>query len=213
MSFCKNCGNKTSELDKFCSSCGSAKGVNSITSRDNNINAINSEIKNNNIHIGDTYTYSNKIDPSTLNLTRYFIKPFWSKNKILAKRTTFVSLGSIGSIASIFSLYLSFPSNNAITQITTTIFTVFFIIMFSIGFYIKRSRFQHLIGLVNLETSKKDDIYLTRITCDCPWCDSKMKLRMIGPKENKKHQLLCQRNPSQHRILFDPTALSDIDDN
>jgi hypothetical protein len=65
---------------------------------------------------------------------------------------------------------------------------------------------------MNFENGSNEGAYLTRITCDCPWCGSEMKLRIIGPKNNKEHVLLCIRNPSQHRIIFDPTSMPDLEE-
>ncbi|CDH04950.1 conserved hypothetical protein [Xenorhabdus bovienii str. oregonense] len=212
MEFCVNCEKEIVKNDNFCSSCGRARGNNTIASGDNSFNVISSEIKDNNIHIGNNYSDSNNIDPSILNIQRSSVKLFWSEQGKLAKRSTFLKLGTWGSIASLIGLILPFLTGNPLTHFMAIIALLIFFPMFLIGISIARSKFMPLLGLKNLEIGTKGNIYVTKITCDCPWCKSEMKLRMVGSKNHKEHLLLCSRNPSQHKIIFDPTVLPEIEE-
>ncbi|KMJ45127.1 hypothetical protein AB204_10535 [Xenorhabdus khoisanae] len=212
MVFCTACGKEIAENDNFCSTCGKTRGGTSIVFGDNSFNALNSEIKDNVIHVGDSYTNSNNIDPSTLNIQRSFVKLPWSKEGKLAKRSTFLKLGTWGSLASIAGIFLPFLTGNYYLHSIALIALVFSLPILLMGLLINRFKFQHLLGLQNLEIGLKENIYLTKITCDCPWCKSEMKLRMIGSKEHRQHLLICARNPSQHRIIFDPTVLPNIEE-
>jgi len=213
--FCSNCGNELLIEHKFCSGCGNQKNSdkNSISSGDKSVNTIGSEIVGSNIHIGDNYNDTNNIDPKILNFQRHFVKLPWSKSGKLSSRSSIFKLGTWGSIASIVALALPyFTSLNYLPHL-------FFIglgvsmSLLMLTAVLKKLKFTHFQGLKNLENGNKDGVYVTRITCDCPWCtDSEMKLRLVGPKDNKEHLLLCERNPSQHRIIFDPTVLPDIEE-
>lgn len=212
--YCSNCGTELATEYKYCPNCGIQhnQSSNSIASGNNSFNAISSELKDNSIHIGDNYTNSNNIDPSILNLKRHFVSLPWSSSKKITNMSSILNLGTWGSIASIIGLI---PYSNNSNHILNNLFMLCFGLSFSIvllSILLKRTRFSHFFGLKNFEVGKKNGIYLTEITCDCPWCGSLMKLRMTGPKNQKEHLLLCERNPAQHRIVFDPTVMPDINE-
>ena len=211
--FCSNCGFETVSCANFCSNCGNKLSAisNSIESGDSSINTIGSDITNSAIHIGNNYNNSNNIDPTTLNIKRHFINLPWIQKGKIAKQSVMLKLGTWGSIASILGLFLPFENRAYISFLFMVVF-VPSIIFFGISLFLKKFRFMYLFGLNNLEAGTKDGIYLTKITCDCPWCGTEMKLMMIGPRGNREHVLLCERNPRQHRIEFDATVLSDIEE-
>ncbi|WP_281213454.1 hypothetical protein [Shewanella insulae] len=198
--------------DKFCSECGNPKSTSGhiIQSGSHSVNTIGSEIRDSNIHIGDNINNSNNIAPELLNLQREFFKIPWSKDGSLAKRSTFQKLGTWGSIASIIGVFLPFMTGNLLLQPLVFLMLAIFVPMLMLSLIISSRKFEHFSGLKNFEISNSGKIFITKITGDCPWCGSKMHLRMVGPKGYKQHLLMCNRNPSQHRIIFDPTALSDI---
>ena len=136
----------------------------------------------------------------------------WSNNGKLSNRSSIFKLGTWGSIASIIGLGL--PYFTSLNYLPHLFFIGLGISMslLMLATVLKRFKFTHFQGLKNLENGTKDGVYVTKITCDCPWCGSEMKLRLIGSKNNKENMLLCIRNPSQHRIIFDPTALPDIEE-
>jgi len=64
-----------------------------------------------------------------------------------------------------------------------------------------------------LELGSKGGVYVTKIEAICPHCNSGMNLRNVGPpKEHREDILICKRNPWQHRISLDATALTDIEE-
>lgn len=213
MEKCTNCQNELSPNHKFCSECGNPRPTSGpvIQSGSQSVNTIGSEIKKSNIHIGDNINNSNNIDPDLLNLKRHFVKLPWSEDGMLAKRSTFQRLGMWGSLASIVGLFLPFLTGIFSFQPLVVLSVAIFGSMLVLSVAISRRKFEHLSGLKNFEISSSGKIYITKITGECPWCGSQMHLRMVGPKDHKEHLLMCTRNPSQHRIIFDPTALPDIE--
>ena len=212
--FCRHCGYTVRDEDKYCNDCGgklSATENGAITAGERSINTQNSTITNSSIHTGDNYNNSNSIDSNILNLRREFVKLPWSSEGKLGENSGFLTLGTIGSIASIVGIVLPYISSfNYFSPLFFPLFAVSFL-MLILPAMLKRHRFNHLFGLKNLEYGKGGRIYLTRISCDCPWCGTEMKLRMVGPKESRSQLLICLRNPGMHRIRFDPTVMPDIE--
>lgn len=210
--YCSNCGYELAIEHKFCPDCGSQNQQvnNSITSGDKSFNAIGSEVNDSSIHVGDYYNNSNNIDPSVLNLKRHFVRLPWSSSGKVADRASIFKLGTWGSIASIIGLLLPYFTNLNYLPHWFMLGFGFSMSLVLLSTFIKKFRFTHFFGLKNFEAGTNDGVFLTETTCDCPWCGSLMKLRMIGPKNHKEHILLCERNPGQHRILFDSTAMPDI---
>lgn len=212
--YCSVCGNEMQREHNFCSSCGSAKEQdgNSISSGDNSINTIGSEITDSTIHVGNYYSNSNNIDPAILNLKRHFVSLPWSSEGKVANRSSILKLGTWGSIASIVGLFLPYFTEMDYQPHFFMFGFGLFMSLLMLSFILKKFKFTHFFGLMNFEAGTKDGAYLTKITCDCPWCGFEMKLRMVGPKNHKEHMLLCERNPSQHKIIFDSTAMPDIEE-
>ncbi|WP_165311028.1 zinc ribbon domain-containing protein [Vibrio ziniensis] len=214
LKYCTNCQTEFGENHKFCSGCGTPRNSSGhvIHSGEQSVNAIGSEINNSNIHIGDNINNSNNIDPELLNLKREFVNLPWTRDGALAKSSTFKKLGTWGSLASIIGLFMPFftTSLSSIQPVVVLLFGIFFS-MLILSMVLPRRRFEHLSGLKNLEIGTSGKIYITKIFAECPWCGSEMKLRMVGPKNQREHLLMCTRNPSQHKIIFDPTALPDIE--
>ncbi|MBV6322683.1 hypothetical protein [Duganella violaceipulchra] len=79
---------------------------------------------------------------------------------------------------------------------------------------LKRRRFEHIMfGRYYLELNVNDDLCINRLTATCPWCESHMDLRHLGPKDGPKEDIfVCERNSKQHTILLDPTILPEITD-
>ncbi|ENM5764035.1 zinc ribbon domain-containing protein [Vibrio mimicus] len=213
MEKCTNCQNEFSPNHKFCSECGKPRSTSGhvIKSGSQSVNTIGSEINNSNIHIGDNINNSNDIDPDLLNLRRDFVKLPWSEDGMLAKRSTFQKLGTWGSLASIVGLFLPFLTGSFSFQPLVFLSVAIFGSMLALSVAISRRKFEHLGGLKNFEISTSGKIYITKISGECPWCGSEMHLRMGGATGHKEHLLMCIRNPSQHKIVFDPTALPDIE--
>ncbi|HKS34700.1 MAG TPA: zinc ribbon domain-containing protein, partial [Enterobacteriaceae bacterium] len=182
--FCRHCGYTVRDEDKYCNDCGgklSAPENDAITAGDRSVNTQNSTITNSSIHTGDNYTHSNNIDPDILNLRREFVRLPWSSEGKLGESSGFLTLGTIGSIASIVGIVL--PWLTSFKYIPHFLFPVLALsmMMLLLPTVLKRHRFSPFFGLKNLEYGKDGKIYLTRISCDCPWCGTEMKLRMVGP--------------------------------
>jgi hypothetical protein len=198
----------------YCSACGNAtkKGLTNISSGKRSVNTIGSEIKDSPIHIGDNYTVSNDIDPSNLNIQRHFVSLPWSNNGKLGNSSSIFKLGTWGSLASIVSLLLpdftslNYPSFWGLLGLCLSALLVIFAEM------LNEQRFKHFLGLKNLEVGTGNGIYLTEITCDCPWCEAQMKLGKVGSDYDGELLLVCKRNSRQHRIIFDPTIMPNIEE-
>jgi hypothetical protein len=79
---------------------------------------------------------------------------------------------------------------------------------------LRRRKFDHFFGSRHyLEMSQTGRLAVNRMTAQCPWCGSLMHLRHVGPKEGAREDLfLCERNPRQHTVQLDPTALPELED-
>lgn len=212
--YCHNCGEEMVAEHAFCPACGNEvnKGSNTISSGSHSANTIGSEIKDSIIHVGDNYADSNNIDPSILNIKRNFVCLPWSKNGKLANRSSIFKLGTWGSLASIIGLFLPYVTSFNYSSFWFVFGFCLSMLFVILSMILKEHRFTHFIGLKNLEAGTDDGIYLTQITCDCPWCGSQMKLRKVGSENEREHLLLCKRSPALHRIKFDPTVMPDIEE-
>ena len=127
--------------------------------------------------------------------------------------------GIVTGVASVIGLY--FTVFQAFPQPKNSSWTVLFMFSLAIGAFsfvlaavLRRRRFENLFfRKYYVEAGNLDGLYLSSFTAVCPWCSSKMNLRNIGPKDGPRDdQFVCERNPRQHTIDLDPTALSEIDE-
>ena len=73
---------------------------------------------------------------------------------------------------------------------------------------LRRRKFEHLFMHKYMEMGADDRVFVNRLTATCPWCNSTMQLRNVGEKNATKEDIFfCERNPRQHTVLLDPTAL------
>jgi len=67
-----------------------------------------------------------------------------------------------------------------------------------------------------LEKDNRNRIYRTGITGTCGLCQNRhstVRLSGFGPGgNNQPTMIICNRNPQQHRLVFDPTVLPEIED-
>jgi len=130
---------------------------------------------------------------------------------------TLEAFAIVSGIASIGGLYFTLFSpfrNTVLSSWRTAAFFTFFVAFLSglVAVTLKRQRFSCL-GLLCLELGKKGGVYLTRLRATCPWCKSRMSLHSAKPKAGSPTDtFVCERNPSLHRVLLDPTILPDIDE-
>ena len=201
---CTECGTEATDQAKFCSECGhnlSAAGSVKISSGDNSVNFGNkNQVTGNTININ-----SKKDDSEKAYIDRTKIKPLSIAGTQLKASWLVISglLGFFGSIASILGFL-------------GTGYQFFFIvsmavgaILFPIGMVLVQTKHMSFPPFFNLESGSRGEIYFTKIEGSCPKCTGKLKLRSIGPKNNKTTVVRCTRNPD-HMWSFDPTVLPDL---
>ena len=123
------------------------------------------------------------------------------------------TVGLLGSVVGIWQ-FLNQPFGHA------GIFPVFLVLLcLSVVFLgnaavLKRLRFGHLLfGRFYLEVGSRGGVHVTRFSATCPICGSAMQLRNVGPPKGPRDDMfICERNPRDHAIEVDPTALSDVDE-
>lgn len=200
---CFNCGAKYENEDQFCRKCGitlSAGGrKNTSTTGDQSFNAgQNNIITDNKIYIGaknsEPVACIDRLKTTPITLGGHPIKVAW----IIISST----LSIIGSITRILSTW-------------ETNYQYLWLLLLGlsgtallIGITLNRMRFVRLPPFINLESNKAGEIFSTKIGGSCPKCDGTLKLRDVGPQNNKTTIVCCTRNPN-HYWHFDPTVLGE----
>lgn len=178
---------------------------NHISSGSHSINlGSGNSVSNSNLHVGDVHNHTNNNRAPIAVIDRVNTMPLTAFGSPVKAGWLVVSgmLGFIGSIASIVSLWqhLSF------WFVLLLSFAAFCLI---IGITLSRQRFIRIPYLpYNFEADKAGKVFLTKIEGNCPLCDGKLKLRDIGPKDNKATYVRCTRNPD-HIWNFDFTVLNE----
>ncbi|AEX22403.1 zinc ribbon domain-containing protein [Vibrio sp. EJY3] len=202
---CSNCGLEHSEESNFCSNCGTKlkndDGIN-INTGDSSVNVgLNSSIDNSTINV---YSPSQVDQKEVAYIERKSVKPL-SIFGLHLKTTWLIYSGAIslvGSFASIFSFW-GIGSHWMMLLMPLGGFA------FIMGLMLSRQKFAHFWSFLNLESGADKRIYRTVVEGDCPKCTGKLKLRSIGPENNKTTVVRCTRNPD-HVWGFDPTVLDDL---
>lgn len=178
---------------------------NHITSGSHSINlGSNNSVENSSLHVGDVHNHGPANQEPVAVIDRVSSIPLSIFGAPVKASWLIVSgvIGFIGSIASIVSLWqrLSF------LFILLLSFAMFCLI---IGIAMVRHRFIRIPYLpFNFEADKSGKLFITKIEGDCPYCDGKLKLRDIGPKDNKTTYVRCTRNPD-HIWRFDFTIFNE----
>lgn len=126
--------------------------------------------------------------------------------------------GYITGLASLIGLYFALfqPAMGWHSSWTTGFMFSFLVAVMAVvmSAVLRRRKFEHFLGSRHyLEISLSGRLRINRLTAQCPWCGSLMHLRHVGPKEGPRDDLfLCERNPRQHTIQLDPTALPELED-
>lgn len=201
---CTECGMEATEEAKFCSECGhnlSSAGSVNISSEDNSVNfGYKNQVTGNTINVNSSVDNSEKAY-----IDRTKIRPLSIAGTQLKASWLVISglIGFFGSIASIFGFI-------------GTEYQFFFIvsmavgaILFPVGMVLVRAKHMSFPPFFNLESGSKGEIYITKVGGSCPKCTGALKLRSIGPKNNKTTVVRCTRNPD-HMWGFDPTVLPDL---
>ena len=201
--YCKNCGHAVSDNDSYCSKCGKVLASNTCNevNGDGSINlAGNNTISDSHLHVGDVYQSDNQED--TAYIGREFLKPITLAGTPIKASWLTISgtLGFVGSCASIYSVLGN-----------SSPFLYFFLLAFSgflliNGIRLSKIRFSRL-KWFNLEANNDGEIFISKISGDCPKCDGKLKLVDINvSKDRYKTFVRCTRN-GDHTWNFDPTVL------
>ena len=200
---CPKCGTEHEAENRFCRNCGSplsAEGIhNTSTTGDQSFNAgQNNVITGNNISVGggnsEPAAYIDRVKTTQIALGSHPVKVAWV--------ITSSVLGIVGSIASIWSAW-------------ATAYQYLWLLLLGlsgtallIGIALHRMRFVRLPPFINFESNNAGEIFSTKIEGSCPKCDGVLKLRDVGPKDNKTTIVRCTRNPD-HYWRFDPTVLGE----
>lgn len=62
-----------------------------------------------------------------------------------------------------------------------------------------------------IERDRSDRLYLTQIDGECGQCGSSVRIRNVGPQGQRLSVAMCRRDV-EHRALFDPAVLPNIED-
>lgn len=134
-------------------------------------------------------------------------------------RSSLAIFGAVGSAASIIGLAATVIKTDISINLAAmpALLLVFLSVMPLVTSYaLARRRFEPFLGRsFFLQARGESDVYVTRLYADCPWCrnhgrSSRMQLKNVSPKNVERCDLfVCERNPRQHIIDFDPTMLSD----
>lgn len=202
---CLHCGKEIESSDKFCRHCGKAAGIPSgginITEGDNSFHGGQGNIyTDNEIHVAvpqdpREVAYIDRLKVKPLRVGSHPVRVSW-----------LLLSGSIGLIGSIASIYSAFGSS---FQFLGLLLGALSMMSLAFGGALWRFRFARFPPFFNLEASESNEVYLTQIGGTCPKCSGKLKLREIGPKNNKKTFVRCTRNPD-HLWGFDPTVLGEV---
>lgn len=150
---------------------------------------------------------------------RSFIKPLTIADQQIKTWWFFIpgALGFLGSIASIVGTWMTLASNTDSLS-TPPSHSMFYIIAISmlllfLGFILQRSKYLTLLFFnKTIEADRGGNLFITQITGTCCLCKSPVKIKTIGPKENRQTMVICTNNPDQHLWYFDRTVLPDVGD-
>ena len=202
---CFSCGFKQGDDNKFCSNCGTKlelSDTNNINTGDNSINVgLNSSIDNSTINV---YRENQHDQKERAYIERKSIKPIGLFGVHLkASWLIYTGLLSVlGSFASIFSFW-------GVTNTWLIMLMPLGGFVLIMGIVLKRQQFARFWSFFNMESGSDGLIYRTVIEGDCPKCTGKLKLRELGPENNKSTVVRCTRIPD-HIWGFDPTVLDDL---
>ncbi|WP_155895400.1 hypothetical protein [Comamonas aquatica] len=180
-------------------------------SGDGSINVGNGDFRGAKLNINNSNNKLFTIDE--LNITRH---P--SLGGFTAKIESINVFGLITGVASLIGLYLTlFPLGGVKTYASWSGLFLFLlalsIISILLSVSLKRKKFENFLSRkIYAELDSSNKVHFNRIRAICPFCQTKMNLYTVGAKGGPyKDMLICERNPSQHRVLLDPTLLPEID--
>jgi len=150
---------------------------------------------------------------------RSFIKPVTIADKQVKAWWFFASgaLSVVGSIASIIGTWMALASDAGSMPSPPSHWmfyvTVAGMLLLLSGFMLQRAKYitLPLVGKT-IEADRYGNLFITKIAGTCGLCKSPVKVKTIGPKENRQTMVVCTNNPDQHLWHFDRTVLSDVGD-
>ncbi|MCP1205247.1 zinc-ribbon domain-containing protein [Pantoea sp. B550] len=203
---CNKCGSSISETVNYCGQCGedlrvTKGGVNQSIAGDNGFSA-----GQHNVFTGNNINLGMRDEKPKAFIDRESVKPVKLMGKHI-KTAWLMVVGFVGFFANVATIFTSIGTPNNYNMILWLLCS-FSGFLFVLGFLLKRFRFMPLIFQRNAESDRSGYVYITKLSGNCALCDGELKLRHLGPKNNKKMFLCCTRNP-EHRCPFDPTILND----
>ncbi len=135
------------------------------------------------------------------------------------KSGSLTTFGVVTGVASLAGLYLTLFS--AFPQPKHSSWSALFLFLFAIAtmsvvisVVLNRKKFEYFFWRKSyLESGTRGGLYLSRFAATCPWCGAKMNLRNVGPRNGSRDDMfICERNPKQHTVIFDPTILPEIEE-
>lgn len=183
-------------------------------SGDGSINVGVGDFRGANVRVGSSGGEPPTFTPEELHIVRH---PALGGRSIQSERLSAFSIitGICSLVGLYFTLFQAFPRPQHASLGSLFLFTF----GLSVSFYVisavlKRRRFEHLLfRKYYIEAGSQGRLHLSSFTAQCPWCQSRMHLRNVGPKNGPRQDVfLCERNPRQHTIALDPTALDEINE-
>ena len=217
---CSMCNTEVS-ISKFCGNCGEPL----IPA--NNGNRLDQRIKgknNQSVQVGGSNSGTIIINQpeaeqeKTL-IHRSFIKPLTIADRQITTWWFFIpgTLAVAANIVTVIIGWKTLASNPGYIPSTSSHWMMYILfagaLLLVSGFLLKRAKYITL-PFVNkiLETDKHGNLFITRITGTCGLCQSPVRIRTIGSKENRQTMVVCTNNPDQHLWHFDRTVLPDVGD-
>lgn len=185
---------------------------NGLQSGDNSLNVGVGDFRGANVNIGgngrSTFT------PEQIKIQRHLV--FGGRSVKSDGLNVFGVVTGVASLAGLyFTLFQAF-SEPKYSSWSTVLMFMFAIATFSvvIAGVLRKRKFEYfLFRKYYIEADKRYRLHLSSFTATCPWCQSKMHLRNIGPKDGPRYdRFICERNSRQHTIDLDPTILPEIDE-
>jgi hypothetical protein len=213
---CPQCQQPVSVDHNFCPNCAaplstkarvSTSSTSSVTGdRNFNMTGTGNTLLNSPTYIGDRYE-APPHEPAAV-IERAYQKPLSLFGQPAKDGWVLVPtiVGLLANVATIQTSWLSGPW-------TFLVVPVFALVLGGVGAFSALSKYRFLKipgSRWSLESANDHSLYLTRISGSCPYCSGRLDLQGVGPLEQRITMVVCQRNPTLHKWLFDPTVLEEI---
>lgn len=127
-----------------------------------------------------------------------------------------LATGAIGVTANLINIINFFRNptiagDTSISHLLVPMMLVGILLLLTAGL-LYRSRYITLPFGHTIEADKQGRLYFTKIGGTCGLCKEPVRIRTVGPKENRQTRIECSNNPDQHWWEFDRTILLDVDE-